>query len=94
PEDGGVLVGRIWRLDLGGPSVVAVRDGVVFDITKAGPTMSELCNARSSSGTAARNPSCHSVDAANVAARPARDQVAWPGDGEGVTLRCDHTSVY
>ncbi|MBN9010189.1 MAG: fumarylacetoacetate hydrolase family protein [Rhizobiales bacterium] len=42
PEDGGVLVGRIWRLDLGGPSVVAVRDGVVFDITKAVPTMSEL----------------------------------------------------
>ncbi|MBN8997530.1 MAG: fumarylacetoacetate hydrolase family protein [Rhizobiales bacterium] len=46
PEDGGVLVGRIWRLDLGGPSVVAVRDGVVFDITKAVPTMSELCNAK------------------------------------------------
>jgi fumarylacetoacetate (FAA) hydrolase family protein len=44
PEDGGLLVGRIWRPDLGGPSVVAIRDGAVFDITKAVPTMSELCN--------------------------------------------------
>jgi fumarylacetoacetate (FAA) hydrolase family protein len=44
PEDGGLLVGRIWRPDLGGPSVVAVRDGVVFDISRAVPTMSELCN--------------------------------------------------
>jgi fumarylacetoacetate (FAA) hydrolase family protein len=44
PEDGGLLVGRIWRPDLGGPSVVAVRDGTVFDITRAAPTVSDLCN--------------------------------------------------
>jgi fumarylacetoacetate (FAA) hydrolase family protein len=44
PEDGGLLVGRIWRPDLGGPSVVAVRDGAVFDITRAAPTVSDLCN--------------------------------------------------
>ncbi len=44
PADGGLLVGRVWRPDLGGPSVVAVRGGHVFDITRAAPTMSELCN--------------------------------------------------
>ncbi len=35
PDDGmaGSLVGRVWRPDLAGPSVVAVRESGVFDIT-------------------------------------------------------------
>jgi fumarylacetoacetate (FAA) hydrolase family protein len=37
------LGGRVWRPDRGGPSVVAVRDGVVVDISAVYPTMRDLC---------------------------------------------------
>jgi fumarylacetoacetate (FAA) hydrolase family protein len=37
-----LLVGRVWRNDVDGPSVVAVRNGEVFDITRQVPTVSEL----------------------------------------------------
>jgi fumarylacetoacetate (FAA) hydrolase family protein len=45
PEDGcaGTLIGRVNTP--AGPSVVAVRDGGVFDITAAAPTVADLCNA-------------------------------------------------
>ena len=45
PEDGasGALVGRVWRPDLGGPSVVAVRPDGVHDITATFPTVRDLC---------------------------------------------------
>ena len=45
PEDGtaGTLIGRVQRRD--GPSVVAVRADGVFDITRAAPTVADLCNA-------------------------------------------------
>ncbi|NPU66848.1 fumarylacetoacetate hydrolase family protein [Bradyrhizobium sp. 83012] len=45
PDDGasGTLVGRIWRPDVDGPAVVAVRDDGVFDVTSAFPTVSALC---------------------------------------------------
>ncbi|HEY0909094.1 MAG TPA: fumarylacetoacetate hydrolase, partial [Bradyrhizobium sp.] len=35
PEDGtkGTLVGRVWRPQVAGPAVVAVRDDGVFDVT-------------------------------------------------------------
>ncbi|MFL6119536.1 fumarylacetoacetate hydrolase family protein [Actinophytocola sp.] len=47
PADGaaGALVGRIWRPDLGGPSVVAVRPDGVVDVTAAFPTVRDLCEA-------------------------------------------------
>ena len=38
------LVGRVWRPDAAGPSVVALRDGRVFDISRAAPTMTDLIN--------------------------------------------------
>lgn len=47
PADGidGALVGRVWVPGhLAGPSVVAIRDGDVFDISASAPTMSDLCN--------------------------------------------------
>src|SRR6476660_605139 len=44
PEDGGLLVGRVWRPDVGGPATVAIRDDEVFDISRAAPTISQLCN--------------------------------------------------
>jgi fumarylacetoacetate (FAA) hydrolase family protein len=47
PADGskGALAGRVWRPDVGGPSVVAVRDGGVLDITRAAATMRDLAEA-------------------------------------------------
>ncbi|HTI81131.1 MAG TPA: fumarylacetoacetate hydrolase family protein [Acetobacteraceae bacterium] len=45
PDDAGAaaLAGRIWRPDIAGPSVVAVRDGDLFDISTAFPTTRDLC---------------------------------------------------
>ena len=45
PEDTGsaILVGRVWRPEVGGPSVVAVRDGDLIDVTRHFPTVRDLC---------------------------------------------------
>jgi fumarylacetoacetate (FAA) hydrolase family protein len=45
PEDAAAatLAGRVWRPDRNGPSVVAIRDGGVFDISAISPTMRDLC---------------------------------------------------
>ncbi len=47
PRDGfaGALAGRAWRVDQDGPSVVAIRDDGVFDVSRAFPTMRDLCEA-------------------------------------------------
>jgi fumarylacetoacetate (FAA) hydrolase family protein len=44
PVDGtaGTLVGRVWRPDVHGPSVVAVRADSVYDISRSFPTMRDL----------------------------------------------------
>lgn len=39
------LAGRVWRPGRGGPAVVAVRAGEVFDVSAAFPTMRDLCEA-------------------------------------------------
>ena len=39
----GILAGRIWRPDLGGPAVVRIKDGRVTDVTPQFPTMRDLC---------------------------------------------------
>jgi fumarylacetoacetate (FAA) hydrolase family protein len=46
PEDAAVaaLAGRVWRPDIG-PSVVAIRNRAVFDISAGCPTMRDLCEA-------------------------------------------------
>ncbi len=44
------LAGRVWRPDLGGPSVVAIRDGAAFDISTTCPTMRDLCEAPDPAG--------------------------------------------
>jgi fumarylacetoacetate (FAA) hydrolase family protein len=48
PQDGtaGALAGRVWRPDAGGPSVVAVRGDDLVDVTRAFPTMRDLCESR------------------------------------------------
>ncbi len=45
PDDAGnaILAGRIWRPDVAGPSVVAVRDGALIDVSRQFPTMRDLC---------------------------------------------------
>ena len=45
PEDhnAATLVGRIWRPDREGPSVVVVRGGEIVDISGTAPTMRDLC---------------------------------------------------
>ena len=47
PADGlaGALVGRVWRSDVSGPSVVVARDGALFDISAAFATMRDLAEA-------------------------------------------------
>ena len=47
PDDHGdaALAGRVWRPELGGPSVVAIRPDGVFDISASFPTMRDLCEA-------------------------------------------------
>jgi len=39
----GTLVGRVWRPDLSGPSVAAIRADGVFDISRSFATMRDLC---------------------------------------------------
>src|ERR1700760_5108355 len=41
----GALAARVWRPDVDGPSVVAIRKNGVFDISAAFPTMRDLCEA-------------------------------------------------
>jgi fumarylacetoacetate (FAA) hydrolase family protein len=47
PDDSAqaALAGRVWRPDVGGPSVVAVRDGELVDVSAGFPTMRDLCEA-------------------------------------------------
>ena len=47
PGDGtaGALGGRVWLPRVEGPAVVAIRDGGVFDVSRAFPTMRDLCEA-------------------------------------------------
>ena len=52
----GTLVGRIWRPELSGPSVVAIRHDGVYDISRAYPTVRDLCeSADPAGGVAATN---------------------------------------
>jgi fumarylacetoacetate (FAA) hydrolase family protein len=45
PADGfaGALAARVWRPDVSGPSVAAIREHGVFDVSAAFPTMRDLC---------------------------------------------------
>src|SRR4051812_199502 len=45
PDDHGTaaLVARVWRPDIGGPAVAAIREGRVLDVTMAFPTVRDLC---------------------------------------------------
>lgn len=47
------LVGRVWRPDVDGPSIVAIRAGGVHDISGAFATMRDLCEAPDPAAAAA-----------------------------------------
>jgi fumarylacetoacetate (FAA) hydrolase family protein len=49
PDDAALasLAGRVWRPELAGPSVVAIRDGAVLDVSQKFPTMRDLCETAS-----------------------------------------------
>jgi fumarylacetoacetate (FAA) hydrolase family protein len=56
PADGfsGALAGRVWRADVEGPSVVAIRADGVFDVTASFPTMRDLCEGGDPAGSLKR----------------------------------------
>jgi fumarylacetoacetate (FAA) hydrolase family protein len=47
PEDAGGarLIGRVWRPEVGGPSVAIVRDGMLLDATRSFPTVADFLDA-------------------------------------------------
>ncbi len=53
PVDAGhaTLLGRIWRPELQGPSVVTVRNGMVVDISASYPTARDVCESADPAGT-------------------------------------------
>ena len=38
------LVGRVWRAETGGPTLVRVKDGFLEDVSSIAPTSSQLLN--------------------------------------------------
>lgn len=46
------LVGRVWRPDVDGPSVVALRGGRVYDLSRSFPTMRDLAETDDPAGAA------------------------------------------
>jgi fumarylacetoacetate (FAA) hydrolase family protein len=56
------LAGRVWRPDVSGPSVVAIHDGEVFDISASAATMRDLVE-RDDAGTIVREAKGESLGA-------------------------------
>ena len=56
PDDSAqaALAGRVWRPDVAGPSVVAVRDGDLFDISASFPDHARSVRGDATSRTSAR----------------------------------------
>ena len=63
------LVGRVWRPELEGPSIVTIRDGAVFDICHAVPTMRDLCEAEDPAGLVSSADGCFIGKLEEIAAR-------------------------
>ncbi len=63
------LVGRVWRPELEGPSIVTIRDGAVFDICDAVSTMRDLCEAEDPAGLVASIEGCFIGTLEEIAAR-------------------------
>jgi fumarylacetoacetate (FAA) hydrolase family protein len=74
------LAGRIWRPDVAGPSVVAVRPEGVFDITRVFATVRDLCEADdpASALRQAKGELIGSLDALLANTRPDTRDIAKP----------------
>ena len=75
PDDAkhATLVGRIWRPDVGGPSVVALRGAELVDITPV-PTMRDLCEAPEPAARSPRHAASRSAALADILANTPRDK--------------------
>lgn len=69
----GTFVGRVWRPDVSGPSIVTLRDGDVVDITsRAAPLVADICEMGDPAGYVRTAPGVVLGTAAEIAAnRPA-----------------------
>ena len=76
PRDGfaGALIGRVWRPEVGGPSVVLAREGALFDITAAFATVSALCEASDPAAAARGAPGERLGSLADILANTPPDQ--------------------
>ena len=70
PTDGtaGTLVGRVWRPELAGPSVVVIRADGVFDISKSFATVRDLCESADPAAGVAAAKAEHIGDVAAILA--------------------------
>jgi fumarylacetoacetate (FAA) hydrolase family protein len=61
PDDAAIatLAGRVWRPDANGPSLVAIRDGEVFDVSASFPTMRDLCETTDPAANLRASPGDH-----------------------------------
>src|ERR1041385_7310960 len=69
----GTLVGRVWRPDLGGPSVVAIRQDGVFDISRSFATTRDLCESEDPAASVAGAHADRIGDLAAILANTAED---------------------
>ena len=93
PDDGfaGALAARVWRPDVGGPSVVAVRPDGVFDVSADFPTMRDLCETpsaaealRARQGRAYRRPGGDPCSHDREARAPDRPRLLAPIDLQAI----------
>jgi fumarylacetoacetate (FAA) hydrolase family protein len=70
----GTLVGRVWRPELGGPSVVAIRADGVFDISRSFATMRDLTESPDPAASVAGAHADRIGDLATILANTAEDK--------------------
>jgi fumarylacetoacetate (FAA) hydrolase family protein len=70
----GTLVGRVWRPELGGPSVVAIRADGVFDLSRSFPTVRDLCESPDPAAAVAGAHADRIADLAPILANTAEDR--------------------
>ncbi len=63
------LVGRVWRPEVEGPSIVTIRDGAVFDICDEVITMRDLCEADDPADMVSNTEGCFIGTLEEIAAR-------------------------
>src|ERR1041385_3199725 len=70
----GTLVGRVWRPEIAGPSVVAIRPDGVFDVSRSWPTVRDLCESPDPAASVAGAHADRIGDLAAILANTAEDK--------------------